>query len=209
MITDILWILGAYVCGTLPLAYWIGQAVMRQDIRAVGDGNPGSTNFFKAGGKKYMGWGIIAMLLEVFKVMMPVMFGAYWAGLAGWSLVALALAPVVGNAFTPFLKFRGSKSIAAILGMWGGLTFFIIPSALGILFFVWIKIIKHDAWGILLAYLTILVAFVVLRSDWTFFAIWFGSFAILVYKWREKLRTPPDFQKTIFGKLFPRHGSTE
>ncbi len=184
---EILWILVAYIFGTLPLAYWTGRAVMGRDIRAVGDGNPGSTNFFKAGGKKYMGWGIVAMLLEVFKVMLPVMFGTWYANISGWWLVALALAPVVGNAFSPFLQFRGSKSIAAILGMWGGLTFFIIPSVLGILFFVWIKILKRDGWGIIAAYLTLLAGFVILRSEWFYFPIWLGTFLILIYKWRERL----------------------
>lgn len=187
MPTNILWVLAAYFFGTLPLAYWVGRAVMRRDIRDVGDGNPGSTNFFKSGGRKYMGWGILAMLLEVVKVMLPVMFGAWYGNLDGWWLVALALAPVVGNAFTPFLKFQGSKSIAAILGMWGGLTFFIIPSILGILFFVWIKLLKRDAWGIIAAYLTLLAGFVLLRSEWFYYPIWLGSFLILVYKWRARL----------------------
>lgn len=188
--TVLLWILLAYFCGTLPLAYWLGRAIVHRDIRTVGDGNPGSTNFFKTGGRKYLGWGIVAMLLEVFKVMLPVMFGAWYGNLEGWSLVALSLAPVLGNAFTPFLRFQGSKSIAAILGMWGGLTFFIIPSILGILFFVWIKILKRDAWGILAAYLTLLAGFILLRSEWFYYPIWLGSFLILVYKWRLGLFAP-------------------
>ncbi len=184
---EIVWILVAYFFGTLPLAYWIGRAVMGRDIRAVGDGNPGSTNFFKTGGKKYLGWGILAMLLEVVKVMLPVMLGAWYADLQGGWLVALALAPVLGNAFTPFLKFRGSKSIAAILGMWGGLTFFIIPSILGILFFVLTRLLKSDVWGILAAYLAVLAGFLLLKSEWYYFWIWLGSFLILVYKWRAAL----------------------
>lgn len=188
---DVLWILAAYISGTIPYAYWIGRAVMARDIRAVGDGNPGSTNFFKAGGRQYMGWGILAMLLEVFKVMVPVMFGAWYGNLQGWSVVALAIAPVLGNAFTPFLKFQGSKSIAAILGMWGGLTFFILPSILGILFFVWIKLLKNDAWGIVAAYLTVLAGFVILRSEWIYYPIWLGTFLVLVYKWRAKLLPRP------------------
>ena len=187
MLSNILWILSAYLFGTLPLAYWVGSPAIHRDIRAVGDGNPGSTNFFKTGGRKYLGWGILAMLLEVFKVMLPVMFGAWYGNLEGWWLVTLALAPVFGNAFTPFLKFHGSKSIAAILGMWGGLTFFIIPSILGILFFVWIKLLKRNAWGIIAAYLTLLAGFVILRSEWFYYPIWFGSFLILLYKWRAGL----------------------
>lgn len=185
---DVVWIVGAYLSGTIPYSYWIGRVVLGRDIRAVGDGNPGGTNFFKTGGRKYLGWGVVVILLEVFKVMLPVLFGAWYANLQGWSLVALALAPVLGNAFTPFLKFRGSKSIAAILGMWGGLTFFIIPSLLGILFFVWLKLVKRDAWGILAAYLTLLAGFILFRSEWFYLAIWLGTFLILLLKWRAGLR---------------------
>lgn len=185
---ELLWVLGAYVSGTIPYSYWIGNAVLKRDIRAVGDGNPGGTNFFKTGGKRYLGWGILVVLLEVFKAMLPVMFGAWYAGLEGWWLVALALAPVIGNAFTPFLRFQGSKSIAVILGMWGGLTFFIIPSLLGVLFFVWIKLLKRDAWGILAAYLTLLALFLILRSAWVYYPIWLGTFIVLLYKWRGGLR---------------------
>ena len=204
MPSEILWVLGAYALGTLPLSVWFGNLLLKRDIRNVGDGNPGVSNFFKAGGKRYIAMGICVMLLEVFKTMMPVMFGVWSAGLQNWWLVALAIAPVIGNAFSPFLKFRGGKSIAVILGVWGGLTFFIIPGLLGILFFVWVKLLKNSAWGITLAYLTILVLFLVLQSEWIYFAVWFGTFLILLYKWRDGLKTLPDFRQTIFGKIFAR-----
>jgi glycerol-3-phosphate acyltransferase PlsY len=204
MVNELTWILAAYFFGALPFSYWIGSAVLQRDIRAVGDGNPGTSNFFKAGGKRYLAWGICVMLLEVCKSMLPVMFGAWYANLEGWSLVALALAPVVGNAFTPFLKFRGGKSIAVILGMWGGLTFFIIPGLLGIFFFVWIKVVKNDAWGMMLGYVSLLLAFLILRSVWFYYPIWFGTFLILLYKWRDGLKQLPDFRQTIFGKIFSR-----
>lgn len=185
--SDLIWILAAYVSGTIPYAYWIGRAVIGRDIRAVGDGNPGGTNFFKSGGPKYYGWGVLVLLLEVLKVMVPVMFGAWYGNLQGWWLVALAVAPVLGNAFSPFLKFHGSKSIAAITGMWGGLTFFIIPLILATLFTVLTRVLKNDAWGVIASYLVLLAGFVVLRSEWFYFAIWLGTFLILVYRWRKGL----------------------
>jgi glycerol-3-phosphate acyltransferase PlsY len=204
MMTNALWVLTAYILGTLPLSVWFGNLFLKRDIRDIGDGNPGASNFFKAGGKRYIALGICVMLLEVFKAMVPVMFGVWWAGLQDWWLVALALAPVVGNAFSPFLKFRGGKSIAVILGAWGGLTFFIIPGLLGMLFFVWVKLLKNSAWGITVAYLSLLVLFLMLRSEWIYFAVWCGTFLILLYKWRDGLKTPPDLRQTIFGKFFAR-----
>src|SRR5581483_104453 len=204
MLNELAWILAAYSLGALPFSVWFGRLLLKRNIRAVGDGNPGTSNFFKAGGKRYLAWGIGVMLLEVFKSMLPVLFGAWYANLQGWSLVALALAPVVGNAFTPFLQLRGGKSIAVILGMWGGLTFFIVPSLLGILFFVWIRLLKNDAWGMMLGYVSLLLAFLILRSAWFYYPIWLGTFLILVYKWRDGLKTLPDLRQTLFGKFLSR-----
>ena len=70
--------------------------------------------------------------------------------------------------------------------MWGGLTFFIIPCLLGLSFFVWIKILKRDAWGMVLGYLTLLALFVIFRSAWFYYPIWLGTFLVLVYKWRGR-----------------------
>ncbi len=36
--------------------------------------------------------------------------------------ILIAIAPVLGHVFSPFLKFRGGKAIAVSLGVWIGLT---------------------------------------------------------------------------------------
>jgi len=33
---ELLWVIGAYLSGTIPYSYWIGSAVLKRDIRAVG-----------------------------------------------------------------------------------------------------------------------------------------------------------------------------
>ena len=46
----ILWTLFGYLCGSIPFAVIIGRLVVKVDPRSVGDGNPGGTNVWIAGG---------------------------------------------------------------------------------------------------------------------------------------------------------------
>ena len=108
------WFLFAFLCGSIPFALLLGRLFARQDIRSVGDGNPGGTNALKAGGLKV---GIPAILLEIGKGFLPVWLAQRY-GIHGWSLIPVALAPVLGHVFSPFLKFHGGKALGATGGVW-------------------------------------------------------------------------------------------
>ncbi|MEZ0396885.1 MAG: glycerol-3-phosphate acyltransferase [Anaerolineales bacterium] len=110
----IVWIVLGFVSGSIPFSLLAGKLIAGRDIRAVGDGNPGGANALRAGGLKA---GIPAICLDIAKGFVPVYF-AQRAGLAGWDLVPVALAPILGHAFSPFLKFRGGKALAATGGVW-------------------------------------------------------------------------------------------
>jgi glycerol-3-phosphate acyltransferase PlsY len=110
----LLWFIFAFVCGSIPFALLLGRLFTKKDIRSVGDGNPGGTNALKAGGLKV---GIPAILLEIGKGFLPVWLAQRY-GIHDWSLVPVALAPVLGHVFSPFLKFRGGKALGATGGVW-------------------------------------------------------------------------------------------
>jgi glycerol-3-phosphate acyltransferase PlsY len=110
----ILWSAFAYLCGSIPFAVLIGRFVVKVDPRTVGDGNPGGTNVWIAGGWKI---GLAAALIEIFKGFVPV-YLAQRAGLSEWSLLPVALAPILGHATQPFLGWRGGKALGATGGVW-------------------------------------------------------------------------------------------
>ncbi|MBN8621452.1 MAG: glycerol-3-phosphate acyltransferase, partial [Anaerolineae bacterium] len=86
----IVWLVAAFLCGALPFSVWLGRLALRTDIRRYGDGNPGATNVFRAGGK----WiGVLAAILDGAKGMLPVLLARFVAGWQGWELAALALMP--------------------------------------------------------------------------------------------------------------------
>ena len=71
----------------------------------------------------------------------------YSFGVSSWALVPVALAPVLGHAFSPFLRGRGGKAVAASFGIWSALTllagFLTLGLAMG---FFW-ALQKADGWA--------------------------------------------------------------
>ncbi len=185
LMTTIFWIIISFFCGALPFSVWVGQVALRRDIRTYGDGNPGAANVFRAGNKK---WGVLAILLDGFKGAIPVGIAHYLVGLDGWGLTAVALAPIIGHAFSPFLRFRGGKALAVTFGVWLGLTSWIGPTALGLSFAFWLWLLTVEGWAVTAGMLTFLVVPVFLPGGWPLLAVWLGNFVILVWKHREDLR---------------------
>lgn len=135
----------AFLSGSLPFASWLGRLVAKKEVRTVGDGNPGATNAFRAGGALL---GIVVLLLDVSKGVLPVVLAKEVFGLDGWLLALVAVLPVAGAAFSPFLRFRGGKGLAVTLGTWIGLTVWTIPLIALVAIVVATLLVEPDAWAV-------------------------------------------------------------
>ena len=91
----------AFLCGSLPFSVWLGKWFVGVDVRQYGDGNPGSANVFRAGNKVV---GLVALLLDVAKGAAPVGLSYYTLGIRGIPMYLIAIAPILGHVFSPFLK---------------------------------------------------------------------------------------------------------
>jgi len=109
-----------FLSGSLMFSYWLGLAA-HVDLRTVGDGNPGGFNLWKAAGYKL---GLAGIFLEVMKGYLPLLLLLQGGFIAGWTIVPVALAPILGHAFSPFVGGKGGKSIAVSFGVWGAITRF-------------------------------------------------------------------------------------
>ncbi|MFC5528808.1 glycerol-3-phosphate acyltransferase [Cohnella yongneupensis] len=118
MIVVCLLAVGAFLSGSLMFSYWLGL-VLKKNITSVGDGNPGALNLWKASGMKF---GLIGIVLDFMKGYAPVLLFMDYAD--GYAIVPLALAPIAGHAFSPFLRGKGGKAIAVTFGVWSALTGF-------------------------------------------------------------------------------------
>lgn len=152
----LIWMALAFVIGALPLSLWLGRLALGVDIRAYGDGNPGAANVWKAGGPR---WGLTAILLDGFKGLIPVALAQSAGHVTGWMLAAVACAPILGHAFSPFLRGRGGKALATTFGVWTALAPWQAPVLLGLTLAAGLKLLHRELWAVaagmavLLAYL--------------------------------------------------------
>ncbi len=183
----LLWIALAFFCGALPFSVWVGKIVLRKDIRQYGDANPGAANVFRAGGK---GWGWLAILLDISKGALPVGLANYGAHITDWSLALIALAPVAGHAFSPFLHFKGGKAIAVSLGIWCGLTLYQVPLVLGLILGIYIVLLTNNGWSTVLGFATLVVYLFIIAAPLWMLSVWLGNLIIVIYKHRADLARP-------------------
>jgi glycerol-3-phosphate acyltransferase PlsY len=117
---EVLFILFAYLIGSIPTAVWISRYFFGVDIRDYGSGNAGATNTFRVLGSK---WGCIVMSVDVLKgviatslyIVLPFYMHNEWDRTN--LMVGLGLAAVVGHIFPLWADFRGGKGVATLFGM--------------------------------------------------------------------------------------------
>ena len=117
MPTEILWVAPAmalllgYLLGSIPFGVLLTRIGGAGDLREIGSGNIGATNVLRTGRK-----GLVAatLLLDLLKGAVAV-----WSAAALWpSNEALAAAAAfVGHCYPVWLKFRGGKGVATLMGI--------------------------------------------------------------------------------------------
>jgi len=178
----------AFVSGSLPFSVWLGRLVAKRDVRDVGDGNPGATNALRAGG---VALGAVVLLLDVTKGVLPVVLAREGFGLAGGALAWVAVLPVAGAAFSPFLGFRGGKALAVTLGTWIGLTIWTIPLVAVAAIVTATRLIAPDAWAVAAALAAMLVGVLLWVPDRWLVATLLLQAAVILWKHRAELGDAP------------------
>ena len=139
---SVVWIVIAYLIGSLPTAYLITKRVRGIDIRQHGSGNVGATNVFRVVGK---GWGSTVLVLDILKgwvvtaVLAPTS-GAFMELSPVLRQFIFGAAAIAGHTWTPWLKLRGGKGIATAAGALLGtfpLATWITLLIWGICFLIW------------------------------------------------------------------------
>jgi glycerol-3-phosphate acyltransferase PlsY len=196
----LLWAALGFLLGSLPSAVWVGRMAARLDVRRYGDGNPGAFNAWRAGG-----WhlGLPVLLLDFFKGAVPVGLAHLWGGLNGWGLAAVAITPILGHAFSPFLHGRGGKGITVTFGVWTGLAMPWAPIILGLALVLCVLVHIPESWSVLLAMLALLVYILIWHLGLPAFAVWAGNTGILAWKFRRQRMLPLRFRPSAPRKERP------
>jgi glycerol-3-phosphate acyltransferase PlsY len=111
-LVDVLFVVGGYLCGSLPMGVLVARLTGARDPRTVGSGRTGGTNALRAMGFRR---GFTVGLLDIAKGALPVLA----AVLLGASPIGVALtgvAAVLGAWRSVFLRFHGGRGVATGIG---------------------------------------------------------------------------------------------
>ena len=115
----VIFIVTAYLIGSIPFGKLIAKRVARINITQRGSGNIGATNVARELG---ITWGLVTLLLDMFKGFLPVFLYAHYILQPGIEfetcLSAIGLSALLGHQFSIFMRFRGGKGVATAIGIY-------------------------------------------------------------------------------------------
>lgn len=110
-------ILIAYLIGSIPFSYILGRSIKHEDIRRHGSGNIGTTNAFRVFGNII---GVLVLILDTAKGGLMVYLMDYthvFDGITMFHPLIYGFAAVLGHVFPVWFKFRGGKGAATSFGL--------------------------------------------------------------------------------------------
>lgn len=108
---QLIWFLPGYLLGSIPFGLLLTRMV-GIDIRSIGSGNIGTTNVLRTGNKRLAA---ATLLLDAGKGAVAVLLARHFAG-DGAAMLA-GLAAFIGHVWPVWLRFRGGKGVATLLGV--------------------------------------------------------------------------------------------
>jgi glycerol-3-phosphate acyltransferase PlsY len=123
-----IFLLIAYLVGSIPFSYLLGKYIKKDDIRNKGSGNLGASNAFRVFGTII---GILVMILDTLKsglFVLAVKEG--WLGPDLFHPVIYGAIAVFGHIYPVWMKFKGGKGVASSFGL---LAFYFWPLPIALL----------------------------------------------------------------------------
>jgi glycerol-3-phosphate acyltransferase PlsY len=118
MTTDLLlaFALG-YLLGSIPFGLVLTRLAGKGDVRNIGSGNIGATNVLRTGSKALAA---ATLMLDCLKASAAILLARQlWPGSENFA----AAGALIGHLYPVWLKFRGGKGVATLLGILVGLQF--------------------------------------------------------------------------------------
>ncbi len=177
-----------YVFGCISTGYIVGK-LQKVDIRNYGSGNVGTTNALRTLGKKAA---LITLLGDVFKCAIPVVLikFLFFKDLPEADLFGLytALGAVLGHTFPFYLRFKGGKGIAVLVGTILTFDWRIFLICVGT-FFVVLAITRFVSLGSLIMEVLFVIWVAITRpGDWHMLALSFVFAVLAFYTHRENIK---------------------
>jgi glycerol-3-phosphate acyltransferase PlsY len=176
-----------YLLGSIPFGLLITRAAGLGDVRKIGSGNFGATNVLRTGRRELAA---LTLVLDALKGTAAVLIAHYlWPGDA---VYIAAIAAFLGHCYPIWLKFKGGKGVATMIGVLLGLAW---PVAL-IFCAVWLLIAVTQRYsslsGITAAVTAPIFAYVAFLMGWAENGVTLAAVAallalLLVYNHRANI----------------------
>jgi glycerol-3-phosphate acyltransferase PlsY len=118
----VFWIGGVllgYLYGSINFAIIVTRLVSGQDIRTLGNHNPGAANVGRSLGT---GWGALVLILDISKSVVPMLllrsFLEADAPLQEIATLSVGIAAIIGHCRPLYYGFRGGRGIATSIGVY-------------------------------------------------------------------------------------------
>lgn len=184
IIKGIIFVIAAYLLGSVPVGFLLCGVVFKKDIRKVGSGNIGATNIYRSLGPvaglgvfifDFLKGALPVLLFTIFSKDMPTAYFQFFQ-------VAVAFAAIAGHVYSIFLNFSGGKGVATAAGV----LLVISWKVTLVLFLIWITLLLVFRY-VSLASVTIAVAlpflaFMLERGNTAFFVFGIVAAVLVVYK---------------------------
>jgi glycerol-3-phosphate acyltransferase PlsY len=121
-----------YLLGSIPFGLLLTRLAGKGDIRNVGSGNIGATNVLRTGSRVLAA---LTLLLDCLKATAAVLLARRLFG--DDSAASAATGAMIGHLYPLWLKFRGGKGVATLLGVLIPL----LPIAAGIYAAIWLLLL--------------------------------------------------------------------
>ncbi len=172
-------LLVGYLLGSIPFGLILTRLMGKGDIRAIGSGNIGATNVLRTGSK---GMAALTLLLDAAKGAAAVMIAQHvWPEAVRFA----ATGALVGHLFPVWLKFKGGKGVATLLGILLPL----LPVAGLVYALVWVGLLLvlriSSVAGMAAAASAPLTAFLV--RDQYLFSMLLGFALLVIWRHRENI----------------------
>jgi glycerol-3-phosphate acyltransferase PlsY len=109
-------IVAGYLLGSIPFGLLLTRLTGAGDLRSIGSGNIGATNVLRTGRK---GLAAATLLLDLAKGFVAVLLARQIGGAEAAAFGGAAA--VLGHCFPVWLRFRGGKGVATLMGVCLGL----------------------------------------------------------------------------------------
>lgn len=193
--TELLLLFMAYLLGSIPTGVLLARIYGGKDLSKEGSGNIGATNVGRVVGKKA---GIITLVGDCLKGIIPLLITMAVAGRIPWLISAVALTAFLGHLYPVFNKFKGGKGVATALGVFlvvSPLATLLAVMTFGLILYIW----RYVSLGSIMAAGIMPALMGIFASSKIYIILALIVSGLVIYRHRENIKRLIDGNENKFG----------